>query len=179
MGFCLFNNVAIAARHAQRTYDLERVLIVDWDVHHGNGTQDIFYADASVTFLSIHRFPFYPGTGAANETGTGAGLGATINLPIAYGTPRERYFETFTAGLEQAATSDPELILISAGYDAHQLDPVGSLDLETEDFGRLTELVMQIADAHCQGRIVSLLEGGYNPQALAESVRLHVETLIG
>lgn len=180
MGFCLFNNIAIAARHAQRQHSLERILIVDWDVHHGNGTQNIFYEDGQVVFYSIHRFPFYPGTGGQDETGNGNGLGATFNVPVAFGTSRDDYTAAFEATLEKAAEhARPELVLISAGFDAHRLDPIGSLGLETEDFGRLTELVMQTAHTHCEGRIVSLLEGGYHPQALAGSVRLHLETLAG
>jgi acetoin utilization deacetylase AcuC-like enzyme len=180
MGFCLFNNVAVAARHARRRHSVERILIIDWDVHHGNGTQDIFYEDGQVVFFSIHRFPFYPGTGNADETGKGEGLGATFNVPVSFGTSRKDYFAAFEATLEKAVErARPELILISAGFDAHRLDPIGSLGLETEDFGRLTERVMQTAQTHCEGRIVSLLEGGYHPQALGESVRLHLETLAG
>ncbi|MCA9078961.1 MAG: histone deacetylase [Planctomycetaceae bacterium] len=179
MGFCLYNNIAIAARHAQQTHGVERVLIVDWDVHHGNGTQAIFYDDPSVHFLSIHRHPFYPGTGQKGETGTGPGLGATWNVPIAYGTSRIDYFARFEQALAEAATAcQPECILVSAGFDAHRLDPIGSLDLETEDFSQLTRLVQDVANVHCGGRFASLLEGGYNTSALAESVRLHIEALL-
>lgn len=180
MGFCLLNNVAVAARHAQQEFDLERILIVDWDVHHGNGTQDIFYTDPHVVYFSIHRFPFYPGTGDADETGSGDGLGATFNVPVRFGTSRNDYFQMFEKGLSAAAErAKPQLVLISAGFDAHRKDPIGSLGLETEDFGRLTELVLNVADTWCDGKVVSLLEGGYDPQALAESVRTHLDTLQG
>lgn len=178
MGFCLFNNVALAARHAQRAHGAGRILIVDWDVHHGNGTQDIFYDGDDVTFFSIHRFPFYPGTGREGETGTGKGLGATINVPIAFGTSRERYFELFEAGLSLAAArSKPDLVLISAGFDAHADDPVGNLGLTSADYDRLTEMVKDVAAVHAGGRIVSCLEGGYDLDALAESVEQHLSAL--
>jgi acetoin utilization deacetylase AcuC-like enzyme len=179
MGFCLFNNVAIAAAHAIREHNLRRVLIVDWDVHHGNGTQDMFYDRDDVFFFSAHRYPFYPGTGASHETGRGRGLGATFNLPIQFGLPRKSYLEAFQTSLEQVASRcKPNLILISAGFDAHAADPIGSLRLETEDFEPLTKFVRQVADLYCQGRVVSLLEGGYNVNALAESVACHMENLI-
>lgn len=178
MGFCLFNNIAIAAAYALQKYGLNRVLIVDWDVHHGNGTQDSFYRSDSVYFLSIHRSPFYPGTGAAEETGTGRGLGTKFNVPVRYGTPRRSYLEAFQTVLEQAASrARPDLVLISAGFDAHYADPVGSLRLETEDFSPLTQLVRQVADQYCNGRLVSLLEGGYNVATLAECVTCHMESL--
>jgi len=179
MGFCLFNNIALAADHAINHHHLERVLVVDWDVHHGNGTQDIFYERNDVWFLSAHRSPFYPGTGARDETGTGRGLGTKFNLPVAFGTPRREYLSQFESLLNDAATKcRPQLVLISAGFDAHAEDPIGSLGLQTEDFETLTRLVQQVARTHCQGRIVSCLEGGYNVQRLAESVGCHVKTLL-
>jgi acetoin utilization deacetylase AcuC-like enzyme len=179
MGFCLYNNVAVAARFATRKLGLDRVLIVDWDVHHGNGTQDMFYGDSQVGFLSIHRWPFYPGTGSEEETGTGDGLGATVNLPIRFGTSRKDYLDALRSGLEQfAAKLRPQLVILSAGFDAHRLDPVGSLELETEDYRSLTEIVQNVAAEYAGGRLVSALEGGYHREALAESVALHLETLL-
>jgi acetoin utilization deacetylase AcuC-like enzyme len=181
MGFCLFNNIALAAHHARSRHQLNRVLIVDWDVHHGNGTQDVFYSDGQVFFLSVHRYGhgFYPGTGAAGDTGTGPGLGATVNVPLPYGTPRQKYLERFTSVLETVAgKARPELVLVSAGFDAHRIDPVGSLGLESEDFATLTRRVLDIAQVHCGGRVVCCLEGGYDLAALAESVQIHLETLL-
>jgi acetoin utilization deacetylase AcuC-like enzyme len=180
MGFCLFNNVALATRRALAG-GVDRVLVVDWDVHHGNGTQDHFYQDDRVTFLSIHRYGhgFYPGTGAADETGAGRGLGHTINVPIALGTSRADYFAAFRAALDRAAElSRPELVLLSAGFDAHRLDPIGSLGLETQDFIVLTCDVLAVAQVHAGGRVVSCLEGGYHLDALAQSVRGHLEELV-
>jgi acetoin utilization deacetylase AcuC-like enzyme len=179
MGFCLFNNVAVAARVAIDEHRLERVLVVDWDVHHGNGTQDMFYDDGRVGFFSAHRWPFYPGTGAADETGRGAGLGATRNLPIEFGTPRDEYRQRFRRELEDFASKiKPQLVLVSAGFDAHREDPIGSLGLEVEDFGELTQCVLDIAEVHAGGRVVSLLEGGYHPERLAESVAEHLRGLL-
>ena len=178
MGFCLFKNIAVAACVAREEHQLERVLIVDWDVHHGNGTQDTFYADGQVGFFSVHRWPFYPGTGAADETGTGAGAGATRNLPVAFGTPRKTYLERFRRELENfAARIRPQLVLVSAGFDAHAADPIGSLGLEVEDFAELTRMVCDVAAFHSAGRVVSLLEGGYNPPVLAECVAAHLREL--
>ncbi len=182
MGFCLFNNVALAARRAVDAHGVSRVLIVDWDVHHGNGTQDIFYEDPAVTFLSIHRFGggFYPGTGAADETGTGPGLGHTFNVPVRFGTRRADYRAAFSYALEQVADRvRPELVLVSAGFDAHALDPVGSLGLEVEDFAWMTQSVLDVARTHAGGRLVSCLEGGYNLDVLAESVDVHLGGLLG
>lgn len=179
MGFCLFNNVAIAARQAQ-THGLRRVLIVDWDVHHGNGTQDIFYEDGEIHFFSAHRSPFYPGTGDADETGKGKGLGTIFNLPVKFGTARREYLARFETMLTDAAKRcRPELVLVSAGFDAHAQDPIGSLGLETEDFATLSKLVLGVAKEHCGGKVVSLLEGGYNVTALADCVALHLSVLNG
>jgi acetoin utilization deacetylase AcuC-like enzyme len=181
MGFCLFNNIALAARQAKTAHQLTRLLIVDWDVHHGNGTQDIFYEDPELMFFSIHRYGngFYPGTGAADETGRGRGLGHTINVPIRHGTGRKDYHACFRGALEKAADKiKPELVLVSAGFDAHHSDPIGSLDLEVEDFVTLTRQVLDVARTHARGRLVSCLEGGYNLDALAESVQVHLEELL-
>jgi acetoin utilization deacetylase AcuC-like enzyme len=179
MGFCLFGNVAVAARVATRELEVNRVLVVDWDVHHGNGTQDAFWADEQVAFLSIHRWPFYPGTGAADETGTGAAIGSKVNLPIEFGTPRSTYLDRFRGALEHLATRfRPELVLVSAGFDAHRDDPVGSLELETEDFAALTEIVLDVAADSAGGRVVSVLEGGYNTGILAGCVALLLEGLL-
>ncbi len=178
MGFCLFNNVAIAAQEAL-SIGLSRVMIVDWDVHHGNGTQDAFYHNEQVGFLSIHRSPFYPGTGEADETGAAAGLGTNLNLPVALGITQRQFFDQFRGGLEKLADKlRPELILISAGFDAHRLDPVGGLCLEAEDFGELTTIVEEVAKTHSEGRIVSLLEGGYHLEMMPQSVVKHLEKLV-
>jgi acetoin utilization deacetylase AcuC-like enzyme len=181
MGFCLFNNVALAARHAKKAHELTRVLIVDWDVHHGNGTQDIFYEDPEVFFLSVHRYGmgFYPGTGSAQETGKGKGEGYTLNVPLRLGTSREDYHAAFKKALEKAADKiKPELVLVSAGFDAHARDPLGRFGLEAEDFAALTREVLAVAKTHAKGRLVSCLEGGYHLDALAESVQAHLEELL-
>jgi acetoin utilization deacetylase AcuC-like enzyme len=178
MGFCLLNNVAIAAAHARAHHRLDRVLIVDWDVHHGNGTQDLFYSDGQVTFFSSHRFPFWPGTGAKDETGTGQGLGAIFNLPLPYGTKPTAFRKAFESMLLDAVKrAKPQLVLLSAGFDAHREDPVGDLGLDTEDFGPLTRMVCDVADRECGGKVVSMLEGGYNVDRLAECVELHAQEL--
>src|SRR5262245_43990289 len=181
MGFCLFNNIALAARRAIDHHKLERVLIVDWDVHHGNGTQDIFYEDPNVVFFSIHRYGmgFYPGTGAADETGKGKGQGHIVNAPIKFGTQRKDYRSAFHTTLEKAADKiKPELVLLSAGFDAHAKDPIGSLGLEVEDFVTLSKQALEVAKTHAKGRFVSCLEGGYNLEVLAESVQAHLEELL-
>jgi len=179
MGFCLFNNVAVAARLAIDSLGLDRVLIVDWDVHHGNGTQAAFWEDPQIGFLSIHRWPFYPGTGDADETGAGRGLGYTLNLPVEFGTPRKTYLDRFQNNLEKfAAKLKPQLVLISAGFDTHRIDPVGNLGLETEDFIPLTNLTLDVADTYANGRIVSVLEGGYNPSTLEDCIIVHLEEML-
>jgi len=179
MGFCLFSNVALAAQAALE-HGAERVLVVDWDVHHGNGTQACFYDDPRVGYFSVHRWPFYPGTGDVDETGVNDGLGATCNLPLPYGIARSEYHSAVAGELESFADHiKPELVLVSAGFDSHRADPVGSLGLEVEDFQTLSALVTDIADTHAQGRVVSVLEGGYNPSVLAECVATHLEHLLG
>jgi acetoin utilization deacetylase AcuC-like enzyme len=178
MGFCIYANIALAAAQALAQHELNRVLIADFDVHHGNGTQDIFYESDRVGFLSIHRYPFYPGTGARDETGTGRGLGNTLNIPLPHGTATSEYHAAFRSGLEKLADRlRPELILISAGFDAHAEDPVGDLGLEIEDFEILTKELVAVAETHAKGRIVSLLEGGYNIPILAGSVVAHLHAL--
>ncbi len=179
MGFCLFSNIALGAQTALDR-GVGRVLIVDWDVHHGNGTQACFYDDRRVGYFSVHRSPFYPGTGDADETGTNDGLGTTRNLPLTFGVSRSDYLAAVAGELEDFADRiKPELVLVSAGFDSHHADPVGSLGLEVEDFQVLSTLVTGIADTHAQGRIVSVLEGGYNPPILAECVATHLECLLG
>jgi acetoin utilization deacetylase AcuC-like enzyme len=179
MGFCLFNNIALAAQHAITQHKLDRILIVDWDVHHGNGTQDLFYSDPRVMFFSIHRYPFYPGTGAESETGAGPGLGFNRNEPITFGTPRAEYRDRFERALAESANKiRPQLVLISAGFDAHADDPIGSLGLQIDDFVSMTQSVIDVADANCDGRIVSMLEGGYNVTILAACIEAHLLKLL-
>ena len=178
MGFCLFNNVGVAAKHAISAGGCDRVLVLDWDVHHGNGTQAMFWEDEQIGFLSMHRFPFYPGSGRKDETGGGAGLGTTVNVPIAFGTSVKDQMDAWRDAVESLANKmKPDLILISAGFDSHAQDPIGSLGLESEDFATLTNIVRDVANLHASGRIVSLLEGGYNPEKLAESVECHLTEL--
>ena len=179
MGFCLFNNVAVAARYAQNNYkEIERVAVIDWDVHHGNGTQGIFYDDPSVYFFSMHQYPWYPGTGAKGETGFGRGLGATLNIPVKANTQAGEQTRMFEGALEDISKNfRPDLIFISAGFDGHLTDPLGQLRLEDKDFISMTRTVKQWADDACGGRIVSCLEGGYNLETLGMTVKNHVAAL--
>jgi acetoin utilization deacetylase AcuC-like enzyme len=178
MGFCLLNNVALAARHAQREHGISRVMIVDWDVHHGNGTQEIFYGDGSVFFFSTHQWPLYPGTGRADETGEGPGEGATMNFPLPAGSGRAEVLGAVENSLVPAAERfKPELLLISAGFDSRIGDLLGRFTLTDRDFADLTRAVLGIADRHAGGRVVSLLEGGYSLDGLGSAAAAHVAAL--
>jgi acetoin utilization deacetylase AcuC-like enzyme len=179
MGFCLFNNVAVAARYAQSHYaEIERVAIVDWDVHHGNGTQGIFYDDPTVFFFSMHQYPWYPGTGARGETGVGRGKDSTLNIPLRARTPAQEQKATFEAAVQEIDRKfKPDLVIISAGFDSHNGDPLGQLLLEDEDFISMTQVVRQWAEEACKGRIVSCLEGGYNLNTLGDTILAHVGKL--
>lgn len=179
MGFCLFNNVAIAARYLQRRHAMARVLIVDWDVHHGNGTQHTFDDDPSVLFFSTHQYPYYPGTGRGTETGVGLGAGATINVPMKLGEGDDAYREVFQKVLMPAADAfQPDVVIVSAGFDAHKDDPLAGMGLTEEGYAELTRMVVSIAKRHSHGRLLSCLEGGYNLHALSASVERHVLALL-
>jgi len=178
MGYCLFNNVAVAARYLQKKHKLGKILIVDWDVHHGNGTQDIFYEDGSVFFFSTHQWPWYPWTGASEEIGSGKGRGATLNVPFPAGSGDKQLVAAYEEKLYPAATAfKPEAVLISAGFDSRSGDPLGRFRVTDEGFRKLTRILLEIARNHAGGRIISALEGGYNLTGLSHAVPAHVETL--
>jgi acetoin utilization deacetylase AcuC-like enzyme len=179
MGFCLFNNIAVAAAHA-RSRGLSRLAIVDYDVHHGNGTQWSFYDDPFVLFVSSHQFPYYPGTGAADETGTGAGAGFTVNLPLAAGATDADYERVYAAiAWPILRAFKPELLLVSAGFDAYLDDPLAGMRMTASGFGRLTSSIVSIADECCGGRVVAVTEGGYDLKGLADSLRATIHALEG
>lgn len=172
MGFCLFNNVAVGARYAQSRHGIAKVAILDWDVHHGNGTQHIFESDPSVLYISLHQYPWYPGTGAKEETGVGAGKGFTMNFPMPAGTEEEAYLQVFTDQIVPALqTFDPGLLIVSAGFDAHREDPLADIRLTESSFATFTQMIAGIAP------VVSVLEGGYNLDATAKSVEHHLRSL--
>ncbi len=178
MGFCLFNNVAIAARYA-RERGVHRALIVDWDVHHGNGTEAIFYEDPQTFYLSMHQSPHYPGTGAASDRGRGAGAGTTLNLPVPPGLPPEQYIDELRSGIEAALSGfSPDIVFVSAGFDAAYGDPLAGLTLRPEDYHYLTRFLMEVAGEHCDDRLISVLEGGYNLEMLASCAAAHVRALM-
>ena len=180
MGFCLFNNIAIAAKYALSNFDIERVLIVDFDVHHGNGTQDTFYADPHALYFSTHEYPFYPGTGSIDETGARGGAGFTVNVPLVAGWGDNEYQSVFEDVLAPIARRfQPQLILVSAGFDAHWADSIALMQVSIPGFARITEIMKTLADMLCQGHLVFTLEGGYHHQALASSISTTLNTLLG
>jgi acetoin utilization deacetylase AcuC-like enzyme len=179
MGFCLFNNVAIAARYAQEVFKVGKVAIIDWDVHHGNGTQEIFYDDPTVFYISLHQYPFYPGTGSSDEKGTGKGYGFTLNFPMPAGSDDEDYLKVFGEKIVPALEKfQPEFIIISAGFDAHRDDPLAGMNLTEEAFHKMTKLTNEVARKFSNSKILSVLEGGYNLKALALSVESHLKGLL-
>jgi acetoin utilization deacetylase AcuC-like enzyme len=177
MGFCLFNNVAVAVRHAQAEHHLRRIVIVDWDVHHGNGTQEIFWRDPDVMYISIHQWPFYPGSGAAGEIGEGPGKGHIRNFPLAARSGDKEFLAALDKGLKAAAAFRPEMVFISSGFDAHKDDTLGGLRVTEEGYAEATRRVRRLADATASGRIISVLEGGYDAAALGSCVVAHLKAL--
>ena len=179
MGFCLFNNVGVVARYAQEVKQLGKIFIFDWDVHHGNGTQHSFYKNSSIFYSSTHQYPFYPGTGSSDETGSGDGLGSNLNLPMRAYSKDADYLTLIENKLVPTIQKyNPDLIIISAGFDAHENDPLAQVELSTECFGKMTQKLLEVARDVCQGRMLSMLEGGYDYSALGDSVQLHIETLV-
>lgn len=179
MGFCIFNNVAIGTRYVQKKYNLQKVLIVDWDVHHGNSTQAMFYSDPTVLYFSVHQYPFYPGTGSQAEKGSGKGLNYNINVTLSAGSGDSDYIKVFEEKLKPAAlTFSPDFVFISAGFDAHENDLLGGMKVTSKGFAKLTSIVKNIAEKCCEGRLVSVLEGGYGPDGLAASVEAHIRVLM-
>lgn len=174
MGFCMFNNIAITARYLQ-TKGMEKIFILDWDVHHGNGTQNSFYSDPDIFFASIHQYPFYPGSGAIDEIGYDAGKGFTANFPVSYGSGNAEFKEIMVEKIARAIDSfAPDVILVSAGFDGHSRDPLGGLELTTAGFEWLSQFILEKANEVCSGRVLSFLEGGYDLSALADSVEAHL-----
>ncbi|MFO7871318.1 MAG: histone deacetylase [Kiritimatiellia bacterium] len=180
MGFCIFNNAAIGARYARKKHGVEKVMIADWDVHHGNGTQDIFYEDESVFYFSVHQWPQYPGTGAAAETGAGRGKGTTLNCPLGAGSGGSEIIRIFNEKLVPAAEEfRPDFIFVSVGFDCLKRDPIGGFVLDEKDFAELTRIVLKTAETHCGGRLISVLEGGYDLEAMASAAGRHVAAMAG
>ena len=175
MGFCIFNNIAVGATYLLEKYKLDKVAIIDFDVHHGNGTQDIFYNEKKVLYISSHQFPFYPGTGSKDEIGK---FNNILNIPLKAGTVSEEFFNSYKKVYDKLNEFRPQFILLSAGFDAHKNDPLANVDLESRDYYILTKEIMKIAKKICSNKIVSILEGGYNLSAIQESAKYHVEALL-
>jgi acetoin utilization deacetylase AcuC-like enzyme len=179
MGFCIFNNVAITASYLE-SLGYERIFILDWDVHHGNGTEHAFYSNGNVFFASLHQFPFYPGTGREEDIGKGLGLGKNLNIPLPRGSGDKEYLNAFDSKIVPAIDDfNPDFILISAGFDSHKNDPLGGMEVNTKAFESFTRIILEKAREHCEGRILSFLEGGYDLRGLAESVEAHIAVLQG